>query len=244
MSILGTRRREFASHFLICCCLLLFTLTTGCGKKIDDAAEKSAGTDGETSSEPRVFVFDCDGDRSFTAKINESGERVTITLPDTRFALPRVKSASGEMFGDGVTSFWTKGEEAELLLKNDKYVNCFSNSLEAVWEEARTRGADFRATGNEPPWRLEMFKRSRARFITDYDEVVYEFGSPETYEASVENATALRYTNDDHELIVEIRNELCSDSMSGARGGAAVIVILSGQRFVGCGRILRGPNNR
>ncbi|NNE10359.1 MAG: hypothetical protein HKN20_17495 [Gemmatimonadetes bacterium] len=243
MSVTGMKRGRIRPLFTA---LLLFlgALATGCGNKPGDTPEKSAATDGEEASEPRVFVFDCDADRSFTAKITDNGERVIITLPDTRFALPRVRSASGEKFGDGITSFWTKGEEAELVLQDDTYRNCVSNPREAVWEEARLRGADFRATGNEPPWRLELFKRSRARFITGYDEAVYEFSSPETHQASVANATALRYTNDDHELIVEIRNELCSDSMSGARAGAAVFATFNGQRFTGCGRILRGPNKR
>ncbi len=243
MSIPGTSRGRIAP-LLYTLTLCLFALSAGCGKKADDSAGKSAAADGATESESRVFVFDCDGKRSFTAKITDDGERVIITLPETRFALPRVKSASGEKFGDGITSFWAKGEGAELVLQDDTYQNCVSNPREAVWEEARLRGADFRATGNEPPWRLEMFKRSRARFFTDYDEIEYEFSSPETHQASVPNATALRYTNDDHELIVEIRNELCSDTMSGARGGASVIVTFNGQRFTGCGRILRGPNKR
>lgn len=246
MIVPGTRRGCPVAFLMFACCLMMFA--AGCGGKgagaDGDAENESVSTGVADDSGARVFVFDCDGDRAFTAKITADGQRVIITLPETRFSLPRVKFASGEKFGDDTEGFSTNGEEATLVFQGDTYQNCVSNPREAVWEEARLRGADFRATGNEPPWRLELFKRSRARFITGYDEAVYEFSSPETHEASVPNATALRYTNDDHELIVEIRNELCSDSMSGARAGAAVFVTFNGQRFTGCGRVLRGPNNR
>lgn len=233
----SSRARGAAPLSLVALGLLL---AFGCGRKEDAAANGDTG-DAHEDPKPRTFAFACDGDELFTAQITEDGERVVVFLPETRLSLPRVRSASGEKFDDGVRSLSIKGQEAILQLENESYRNCVNDTREAVWEEARLRGADFRATGNEPGWTLEMFKRSRAHFVMNYGEEVYEFRDPDRHDALAPNATALRYTNGEHELVVEIRNALCSDSMSGARGGAAVLLIFDGRQLTGCGRVLRGP---
>lgn len=37
-----------------------------------------------------------------------------------------------------------------------RHVHCKNNRAEAIWEDAKLRGVDFRAVGNEPGWHLEL----------------------------------------------------------------------------------------
>lgn len=39
---------------------------------------------------------------------------------------------------------------------------------ERGWEEAKRRGVDFRAVGDEPGWWLEIERGERIEFVTDY----------------------------------------------------------------------------
>lgn len=99
------------------------------------------------------------------------------------------------------------------------------------------RGADYWATGNEPGWTLELY-RDRIVFVTDYGASCYEasVGAPASETGGA--ATIYSGTTDGQELVVTIRYERCTDSMSGESFEGTVEVRLGDHRYRGCGQPL------
>jgi heat shock protein HslJ len=100
---------------------------------------------------------------------------------------------------------------------------------------AKASGASpntFRATGNEPGWRLDV-AGSNLTFIGDYGQIRIE--APVTH---VETTAAHRQyaaLADGHDLLVRIFDQLCTDTMSGMPHPNAVEIVLDGKQLNGCG---------
>lgn len=109
----------------------------------------------------------------------------------------------------------------------------------AIWTEARERGVDFRAIGQEPGWTLEIWEGDRIELLGDYGDwrIVTPAPPPET--PGPPGRTYYRIRTDAHTLDITIEPVDCFDTMSGEPFPAAVRVILDGRTFEGCGRALR-----
>jgi uncharacterized membrane protein len=103
------------------------------------------------------------------------------------------------------------------------------------WQEARTRGVDFRAVGQEPGWLLDIYTRDRIRFLWDYGESLADFPltSPNTAQ---EGVTRYQTQADGRTLTITIRRTPCNDGMSGEAYPARVDVEIDGRALNGCGR--------
>jgi putative lipoprotein len=137
--------------------------------------------------------------------------------------------------------FWTKGEEARLELGGKTYSNCRDNRVKAVWEEARLRGVDFRTTGNEPGWYLEISEGERILLVADYGErrVVTPAPAPEVDPRTSRTRYVVR--TEAHALTIVLEPGPCRDSMSGVEFPTRVSVTLDGREYRGCGRALGAP---
>ena len=62
---------------------------------------------------------------------------------------------------------------------NHRRVECKNNRAKAIWEDAKLKGADFRATGNEPGWHLEISRSFGIVFVTNYGSDRYTFAAPQ-----------------------------------------------------------------
>ena len=186
----------------------------------------------------QTFVYECDG-LDFTVHMRADG--ITLWLPDRPVALPQVRAASGAKYqGEGMT-FWSKGDEALVEIDGKRYSGCTGNPQKAVWEDAKLRGVDFRAVGNEPGWHLEIDADERIVFVGDYGQrrVVVPTPAPEI-DRTVRTTTYHAQT-EAHTLTVVIEAQPCQDTMSDAEPTfpATVTVRLDGERYRGCGRALR-----
>jgi len=92
----------------------------------------------------------------------------------------------------------------------------------------------FRALGNEPGWKLEIFDESRIVLIADYGDSRVERPLPEP--AVDRAARTTRW--DAGELIVDVTDRLCRDTMSGEAFEATVVVTWGERTLRGCGRAL------
>ncbi len=110
------------------------------------------------------------------------------------------------------------------------------------WEDARRRGATFRAIGQEPGWHLEIQDEpaaKRIRFLYAYGESSLSIDAA-TLTVDTENARATyRGEAGGRVLEVELSDGPCVDSMSGEEFETRVEVRLGGSKFAGCGRSLR-----
>lgn len=105
------------------------------------------------------------------------------------------------------------------------------------WDQARARGAEFRAIGQEPGWSLEIDRGRSIRYTGDYGQVQLTMPAPEPTRDSVD-AVTYRVQAESRDLTVVIREEPCQDVMSGEAFTHAVTIRLDGRELAGCGRML------
>lgn len=105
------------------------------------------------------------------------------------------------------------------------------------WDEARIRGVDFRAIGQEPGWHLEVFEGLRMVLVTGYGSDTLVTGAPEV-DTTREGITTYDAATDGIAVRVQVRREECQDVMSGARFESTVTVWVDEHEYAGCGRLL------
>jgi putative lipoprotein len=184
----------------------------------------------------RTFVFDCDGDVSFTARFGpgEMALWAPESLGATYQVLSIARSGSGARYEDGDTVFWNEGDLATIEIAGQRFVDCRSNPRKAPWADAKRRGATFRALGNEPAWYVEIFPE---RFA-----IVTELGTKRTElvhaGAAVEGSRTTYRASAGGDAIVVIDRRTCADTMSGEGFDAAATVTFENRTLRGCGRFL------
>ena len=181
----------------------------------------------------KTLVYECLG-YEFMARLGP-GE-MAVWLEDEYLILSQVRSASGVKYQEGDVTFWTKGEEATLFLGGQRHGDCKVNSARVPWEDARRRGISFRAAGNEPGWVLEIRDSKQLLFVGDYG--MNRVLTPDPGAQAVADGRIYHAITKANELIVEIHETECRDSMSGANYPSGVSVTLNGDRFSGCGMTL------
>lgn len=100
---------------------------------------------------------------------------------------------------------------------------------------------DFRATGNEPGWHLEIrddlesANLKRIRFVYDYGEGEAVLYAPDPEVDPAEPKVTFMGRNGDLEIVVEVVNARCADTMSDVTFSSTVTVEFQGRVFHGCG---------
>lgn len=105
-----------------------------------------------------------------------------------------------------------------------------------VWDAAKLRGVAFRAIGQEPGWLLEITNGEGILLETDYGSNRFEMPFVEPVVYQEERRT--QYVIDTYNTTIEIRGELCTDTMSGEEFEVSVIIIQVDRELHGCGRAL------
>jgi len=220
---------------LVPCILLL----TACTVDADPPEQDVSASDGQPVAIGRpgkAYVYECGGDFKFTARIE--GETAWLFLPSGTVSLPHVPAASGAKYSDGVTTFWSKGEDASLERPDQARAQCTNNRAEAIWEDAKLRGADFRATGNEPGWDMEISRSYGIVLVTNYGADRYQFAPTEPLSDAASRTTKYEAKEGGHELVISLEGKRCVDTMSGAQFETTVTVIIDNRQLNGCGKAL------
>jgi putative lipoprotein len=184
----------------------------------------------------RTFVYRCPSGPGFVARVEPGA--AWLFLPGRTVRLAATPSASGARFeGEGMV-FWTRGEQATLEVAGQASTGCRNDPARAVWEDAKLRGVDFRATGNEPAWYLELSERQRILLVTGMGGQRAELvaGPPDADAAA--RRTVYLAEGGGHRLRLAIEAAPCQDSMSGEAFEARVTVRLDEAEYRGCGRAL------
>lgn len=146
----------------------------------------------------------------------------TLTLEMT--AVPSASGAKYEAADDGFSSFWSKGETATLVLRNQVYPECYTTEPIHL---------PYRATGNEPGWRLDITEH---QLILSYHYGAGRLSAPKP-PAQVQRGAKVRYevTEKPHSLRVDIEPQICVDTMTGMPSPHRVSLYLDGEELQGCG---------
>jgi uncharacterized membrane protein len=125
------------------------------------------------------------------------------------------------------------GNNAQLEIDGSKDA-CSEDRRWSIREAAKLRGVDFWATGNEPPWQLEI---SSATILlkTGYTNDHHEFPSSEPATDRTTRTTRYKTRNAKEQLNIIISGQSCSDSMSGEEFSSKLTLELDGRKLTGCG---------
>lgn len=184
----------------------------------------------------QTFAFECSDGFRFIARTAEN--TLWLFLPEQAIQLPRVRSASGTKYASDKISFWNQGEVALLETGTGSHRNCVNNRTQAVWEHAKLEGVDFRATGNEPGWYMEITLADEIVLVTDYGKSAYRFKTPEPDIDPTARKTTYSTENGQHRLVVDLEGKRCQDSMIDQSFEIAVRVKLDERQLHGCGKAL------
>ena len=220
-----SRVRSFLAQLLLPC-LLVACASQETTEKLPELASADPAR-GET------LVYEC-SETEFVARV--MGDQMAVWFEGRHLILLRVPSASGEKYENDDVVFWSKGDEAFVELENQRFDGCELAPKRVPWEDARRRGVDFRAVGNEPGWYVEIRHDSHILFVGDYgnqrvlmtEPVVTAEGEISVYSAS----------NGRNQIKVEIIDEACTDSMSGDTFASLVTLTYAGNAYSGCGATL------
>ena len=179
-------------------------------------------------------AFDCEEGPAFVL-VPVLGGDAALELDRDVLRLTRQITASGARYSDGKVTVWNQGREALLELGALKY-RCVESRPRSIRADARLRGVDFRATGNEPGWSLEMLQDWIVFLDQGGARVTTPRPAPQVDPASGETVYAAE--TDAHRIRVLIRQSECVDSMSGERSESIVAVEIDGRAYRGCGYTL------
>jgi putative lipoprotein len=110
---------------------------------------------------------------------------------------------------------------------------------ETPWLDARRRGIDIRAIGQEPGWMLEIDLDASMYLLADYGEKKVTTGPPTTVHDALARTVTYEAAAAGHTVTAVVREAVCHDAMSGQRMTLEVRVRLDGQEYRGCGLDLR-----
>ncbi|RLQ20268.1 hypothetical protein DWB85_18555 [Seongchinamella sediminis] len=215
--------------------LIASALLSACTGQAD---ETGPATGFQPDSRPlaRTLVYECTG-IEFISRLGP-GE-MALWLEDRYLVLSQVRAASGTRYEEGDVMFWSRGEEAMLEVDGVRYSDCRLNPSRAPWEDARRRGVEFRAVGNEPGWHLEVRGQENLLFVGDYGASRLLFSEFDTTEEGGLRHYRAQVNGDSIE--VTVNDSPCYDSMSGEQFPCTVELQLNGRSFHGCGRTLDYP---
>jgi len=184
----------------------------------------------------QTYVYECQGGYNFTARVDN--QDIWLFLPGQTIKLPHVQSGSGAKYSEDNKLFWSKGDEALLVIASEKYKGCINNQAKAIWEDAKLNGWDFRAVGNEPGWHVLISKDKGITLVSDYGWTTHKFTTPEPLTNQVNRTTKYHAQENGHVLELNLKGSRCLDTTSDETFETTVTVILDGKKFNGCGRAL------
>ena len=218
--------------------LIVAALTMGCraGKTLPlgDEIEASAST----SAPHAAYAFECDDEQRFVL-VRAAGQpdAMDLVLGDRRQRLTHVRTGSGAQYTADGTSVWTKGREAMLEVQG-RVTTCREDRRRSILEDARARGVEFRASGNEPGWVWELLA-DRMVFIGAYGAERVTTSRSEAPGGTTPAGAVYAGAAEAHRLTARILAGPCVDTMSGDLSASTVEIELDGKRYRGCGEALR-----
>ncbi len=223
----------FGLSFIAICAAIIIT---GCERRDNPVPQADTKPSSDT---PVVAAYDCPGEMTFTVRFKD--DLAELFFKDQTIVLPETVAAGDKQYTDGTSTLSLHETEASLSLQNGQTYLCQESKARAVWEEAKLRGAVFRATGNEPGWVMEIMNSGEIILITSYGAERRTLQTPLRSTEPDRNLTLYKSSNHGQDIAIEIFAEPCQDTMNGDALPATVSITISGNSahtFRGCGRQL------
>lgn len=179
-----------------------------------------------------VFVYDCDNLATIAGRLY--GDRLEVW--GTGLA-PFVLSKTGEdpaTYADPTVTVTMNAEYLRMTGPMGKAM-CRSNPAEAPWQEAKLRGVEFRATGDQPDWVLEYDEGIALTFVAGPDMPPVT-AIPRRVVANNNDRMTIEASDGARDVVVAVERAVCNGP-SGVTT-AKVSVTIEHHTFSGCGRVL------
>jgi heat shock protein HslJ len=125
--------------------------------------------------------------------------------------------------------------DGTLVLTTDNAAQIlFRRQESASLQDARTRGVDFRAVGQEPGWVVELKEGDQITAVLDYGATPLVLPTPSPDAAKDGTVTYDTSTDTDH-LVLNIKSKICLDAMSGEPHPSTVQLVVNDKSYQGCG---------
>ncbi len=184
---------------------------------------------------PLAWAWDCGPGPALVTDFREP-DGVWLFAPDFSGRLEQTRAASGIRYEGAGRLFWAKGDQAVYQAGGREY-QCRTDVGRSWFEDAKLRGADLRAVGNEPGWALEIGPE-RLFLITDYGATRLEFPASPPEVSQAGRIAVWRAAVNGHTLEARIEGRPCRDSMSGEHFESTARLVLDGTVLPGCARPL------
>lgn len=205
-------------------------------------------TTDDTSGDPfldRTLVYVCDGGGTrFVVRVEGDAAFLYPAEQQLPLRLARLDGDSAAVrtgtYGRGRDRLVLLGDSARLDAAGKRYRDCHSDPGEALWENARLSGVDFRAFGHTPGWNLDIHDDSLLVFVADSGRTRLTFPAP----TPDVDARALRgdyraTSLSGRRLAATLNGRACVDAHDGTRFETTVAVRLDSIEYIGCGRSVR-----
>ncbi len=228
----------------------LLLLLAACGPADPSATENlpvdggspapEAGLPPETPFEATTGVYRCPGEEAVTIVTRTVPHGLGVFLPPTFSgdAYQVLTEAASGAFANETLSLQRGEREISLQSGALTLGPCPLDHRASIWEHAKLNGVDFRATGNEPGWVLEIRHGESIDLRYDYGAgqlalpVLDERSDPEGRE------TRILAGEGDQQVVVLLRGETCQDTMADEQYETRVVIAFAGRRLQGCGQAL------
>lgn len=218
--------------------LIVAALTIGCRSAKNLPISDEIDTPAATSAPLVAHAFECDDEQRFVL-VNAAGQidAIDLVLGERRHRLAYVRTGSGVHYEAEGMSVWTKGREAMLEVQG-RVTTCRENRRRSIVEDARARGVEFRAFGNEPGWVWELLA-DRMVFVGAYGAERVTTSRADAPSATTSGGAVYAGAGEAHRLTARVLPGPCLDTMSGDLSASTVEIELDGKRYRGCGEALR-----
>ena len=182
----------------------------------------------------KTYAYRCDDGFGFVVRF----ERGQTWLFGPGFGEPllfiRPGGRGDTLYTNGDTVLDVQKERATLTRKGRVHAGCRNDPRRAIWEDAKLRGVDFRAVGNEPPWILEI-TGDRLDLYEGYDRRHERFRATPKSDAKKRETV---YEAKEGAFRVVLRPGPCRDTMADEVYETRVEIFRKGRRLRGCGMAL------
>lgn len=164
--------------------------------------------------------------------------RVEIEIESRKATLIEAPAPSPVQYTDGKVTLSSLEELVRIEEPGNVYF-CRSAPAEIPWQDARLRGIDFRAAGENPMWSLEIDSGKGVEFAAGVGDARTVAKFPPSELAGKGGRMTLTTVSGARSLAVLVEKGSCS--LAGSAMTLTVTVTLDGQTYRGCGRPLTPP---
>ncbi len=170
-------------------------------------------------------------------EIVDRDEQLLLRLPRGDMPLRREVAASGARYADRHGNrFWSRGEEAMLVMDGGEQQSCSPVAARSPWAQARDRGVVIRAVGQEPGWLADIFggDEPKMQLQLDYGQRTLTVDRARGQGNPDQQRFAYTGETDGERVHLEFRRASCRDNMSGHHFPLRAELTVGGRQLWGC----------